>query len=66
MGPIILTPRDFGDGYVVRCPFCNTLVPFQDEWLDQEMACPEGGCGGPWKVNPFKVVRPSGAEERTG
>jgi hypothetical protein len=60
--PIILTPVDFGDGYVIRCPFCNTLVPFQDEWLDQEMPCPEEGCGGPWKVNPFKAVRPTWAE----
>lgn len=60
--PIILTPVDFGDGYVIRCPFCNALVPFQEEWLDQEMACPKEGCSGPWKVNPFKAVRPSWAE----
>jgi hypothetical protein len=59
--PIILTPVDFGDGYVIRCPFCNTLVPFEEEWLDKEMACPVSGCGGPWKVNPFKAVRPSWA-----
>lgn len=29
--PIILTPVDFGGGYGIRCPFCNTLVPFQED-----------------------------------
>jgi hypothetical protein len=60
--PIILTPVDFGDGYVIRCPFCHALVPFDEAWLGREMACPEKGCGGPWKVNPFKATRPSWAK----
>lgn len=58
--PIILTAVDFGEGYVIRCPFCNTLVPFDEDWLDKEMSCPEKGCAGPWKVNPF-VCAPRGA-----
>jgi hypothetical protein len=57
--PLIVTAVDFGDGLVVRCPWCNTLVPFQDEWLGQEEPCPEEGCGGPWKVNAF-VCQASG------
>ena len=59
---IILTPVDFGDGYAIRCPFCNIPVPFQEEWLGQEMPCPETACHGPWKVNPFVCKRPSWTE----
>jgi hypothetical protein len=55
---VILTPVDFGEGYVIRCPYCQTLVPFQEAWLGKEMRCPTSGCGGPWKVNPFKAMRP--------
>ncbi len=62
--PVFLTPTDFGDGYVIQCPFCNKQVPFQEKWLDQEMRCPELNCGGPWKVNPFKCERSSWAKKK--
>lgn len=62
--PIIVTPADFGDGHVIRCPFCITLVPFQDKWLGQEIPCPVEGCGGRWKVNPFVCVRPGWAGKK--
>jgi telomerase protein component 1 len=59
---IIVTPVDFGDGYVIRCPFCNKLTPFDEGWLGQEIKCPQEGCGGPLKVNPFVCKRPSFAD----
>ncbi len=54
---IIVTAVDFGegDGHVIRCPFCNKSSPLREEWLGQEIECPTEGCGGPLKVNPFKV-----------
>jgi WD40 repeat protein len=61
MGPSIVTPVDFGDGFVIRCPYCTAVVSFRDGWLGKEMTCPEEGCGGPWKVNPFRCERPSWA-----
>jgi len=56
--PIIVTATDFGDGLVIRCPFCNKSTPFNDEWLGQEIQCPQQGCDGQLKVNPFVVERP--------
>jgi hypothetical protein len=56
--PIIVTATDFGDGLVIRCPFCNRSTPFNSEWLDRQIECPQEGCGGPLKVNPFVVERP--------
>jgi hypothetical protein len=59
--PLIVTAVDFGDGLVIRCPLCNSLVPLQDEWLGQEMVCPQENCGGSLKVNPARCQRPSWA-----
>jgi hypothetical protein len=56
--PIIVTATDFGDGLVIRCPFCNRSTPFNSEWLGQKITCPQEGCDGPLKVNPFVVERP--------
>ena len=56
--PIIVSATDFGDGLVIRCPFCNEFTPFNNNWLDQEIECPQEGCDGPLKVNPFVVERP--------
>ena len=56
--PIIVTPVDFGDGLVIRCPFCNKSSPFQEDWLGKEITCPQEGCGKPLKVNPFVVQPP--------
>ena len=62
--PLIVTAVDFGNGLVVRCPWCNTVHTVtperQREWLGQEIACPNEACGGPLKVNPFVVGRPRG------
>jgi len=62
--PLIVTAVDFGDGHVVRCPWCNTVHTVTKErkskWLGQEIACPNDECGGPLKVNPFVVGRAHG------
>ena len=62
--PLIVTAVDFGDGLVVRCPWCNTAHAFTEErkrdWLGQEITCPNEECGGPLKVNPFVVERTHG------
>lgn len=60
-GPIIVTATDFGNGLVIRCPHCNKMIPFRDSWKGTEQECPAdaGGCGGPWRVNPFVFERRS-------
>ena len=55
---IIVTGVDFGkgDGYVLRCPHCNTVHKFQDDWQeDEKFICPNDDCRGPLKVNNFVV-----------
>jgi hypothetical protein len=51
--PLIVTAVDFGEGLVVRCPWCNSRHPLIREWLGEEIRCPNTECGGPLKVNPF-------------
>jgi hypothetical protein len=55
---------DFGDGHVVRCPWCGTVHTVTkertSEWLGQKIACPNEECGGPLKVNAFAVGRAHG------
>lgn len=63
-GPLVVTPVDFGGGRVIRCPYCNTLVPFRDDWLGKNRRCPREGCGLLWKVNPFVCKRPSWATKK--
>ena len=58
--PLIVTAVDFGDGLVVRCPHCNTVHPFREQWRGRTIACPNPECAGPLKLNPF-VVEPSTA-----
>jgi hypothetical protein len=62
--PLIVTAVDFGDGLVVRCPWCNTVHAFTEErrrdWLGDEITCPNEECGGRLKVNPFVVERTHG------
>ena len=53
--PLIVTAVDFGEGLVVRCPWCNTKHPLNRDWLGEEISCPNDGCGGPLKVNTFTV-----------
>ncbi len=53
--PIIVTAVDFGQGLVIRCPGCAQMVPFQQQWLGQEIHCPREGCDGWMRVNPFTV-----------
>jgi hypothetical protein len=53
--PLILTAVDFGDGFVIRCPWCNTVHPLDRDWLGEEISCPNPECDGPLKVNPFTV-----------
>jgi hypothetical protein len=57
-GPIIVTPLDMGEGPVVRCPECSKLLPLQEEWLGKTITCPERGCNGKLRVNPFTVGPP--------
>lgn len=65
--PLIVTATDFGEGLVVRCPWCNVEHPLPDDpegremWLGREVRCPSEACRGPLKVNPFVCERPSRA-----
>ena len=61
--PIIVTAVDLGSGLAIRCPFCNTSKPLKKEWLGIEIKCPQEGCNGPLRVNPFVVTRPSWLEK---
>jgi hypothetical protein len=62
--PLIVTATDFGEGLVVRCPWCNADHPLPEEagkremWLGREIPCPSEACGGPLRVNPFVCERP--------
>ena len=58
--PLIVTAVDFGEGLVVRCPWCNTLHPLSQDWLGKEISCPHDECGGPLKINSFTVGNPFG------
>ena len=58
--PLIVTAVDFGEGLVVRCPWCNTLHPLVQDWLGGEISCPNEECEGPLKVNAFTVGNPFG------
>jgi hypothetical protein len=62
--PLIVTAVDFGDGHVVRCPWCNTVHSVTKErkenWLGNKVTCPNEECGGPLKVNQFVVERTHG------
>jgi NACHT domain- and WD repeat-containing protein len=55
--PLIVTGVDFGQGLVVRCPWCNVASPFKQEWRGKDIACPNPDCNRPLRVNEF-VVRP--------
>jgi NACHT domain- and WD repeat-containing protein len=55
---VIVTAADFGDGTVLRCPHCNAVHHYREEWRDQAIPCPS--CHGPLKVNPFAAGRPAG------
>ena len=52
---MIVTGVDFGDGMVIRCPWCNTSSPFQEGWRGTDIPCPNEKCEGPLKINPFVV-----------
>jgi len=51
--PLIVTGTNFGQGMVLRCPWCNVASPFEDGWRGKEIACPI--CAGPLRVNSFMV-----------
>jgi len=51
--PLIVTAVDFGEGLIVRCPWCNSVHPLMRDWLGEDIRCPNHECGGPLKVNPF-------------
>jgi len=51
--PLIATAVDFGQGFVVRCPWCNTTHRLDRDWLGKEIPCPNPDCEGPLKVNEF-------------
>ncbi len=55
---IIVTAVDLGNGLEIRCPHCNRMLPWKEEYRgDEQFACPltDPDCGGPLKVNPFVV-----------
>jgi hypothetical protein len=54
---IIVTGVDLGNGLEIRCPHCNRMIPWKEEYRGEEMPCPltNPDCGGPLKVNPFVV-----------
>jgi Domain of unknown function (DUF4062)/HEAT repeats len=53
--PLIVTGVDFGEGMVIRCPWCNKPSPFLDEQRDSDLACPNPECKGPLRINKFVV-----------
>lgn len=53
--PLIVTGVDFGTGLVLRCPWCNAVSPFKQEWRGTDIACPNADCEGPLRVNSFVV-----------
>jgi hypothetical protein len=55
--PLIVTAVDLGHGLQLRCPWCNTVHAYLEEWHDEQIACPNPECGMPLKVNPFVVER---------
>jgi len=61
---IIVTATDFGEGMMIRCPHCNTLHPFREQWRGQELTCPSKRCQGPLKVNDFVARRHSVIRKR--
>jgi WD40 repeat protein len=56
-GPLIVTPTDFGEGLVVRCPVCRGAWPLDGDWLGREIDCPGEECHGRLSVNPFVIGR---------
>ena len=62
---IIVTAVDLGFGARVRCPACLTYLPLEQEWLGQEIACPEPGCDGRMRVNPFVVGGPQSSASKS-
>jgi len=54
---IIITGVDFrdGNGFVIRCPHCNTASPFDDAYRGKDISCPNDKCKGPLRVNKFIV-----------
>ena len=55
---LIVTAVDFGEGLVVRCPHCNTVHEYREDWKkDPDIDCPNPDCNGPLKINPFVVER---------
>lgn len=54
---IVVTAVDLGSGLEIRCPHCNRMIPWQEEYRDQEMECPltDPDCSGPLIVNRFVV-----------
>jgi len=51
--PLIVTGTDFGQGLVVRCPWCNVASPLKQEWRGADIDC--SNCKGPLRVNDFVV-----------
>jgi hypothetical protein len=55
---IVVTAVDLGNGLEIRCPHCNRMIPWKEEYRgDEHFTCPLANpdCGGPLKVNRFVV-----------
>ncbi|MCJ7627876.1 MAG: hypothetical protein MUO50_05750, partial [Longimicrobiales bacterium] len=61
--PLIVTAVDFGEGFLVRCPWCNSVHPLDWSWLGKEISCPHDECGGPLKINSFTAGNPFAGQE---
>jgi hypothetical protein len=57
LGPLVVTAVDLGDGPVVRCPVCLDRLPLRENWLGQEISCPQADCDASLRVNPFVARR---------
>ena len=54
---LIVTAIETSKGLMVYCPACNKYSPIKKEVLDTAIACPQGSCKTPLKINPFTVKR---------
>jgi len=40
---------------VIHFPWCNEPSPFQEQWRDSDLTCPNPECQGPLRINKIVV-----------